>query len=475
MLVLFFLGIFYGYNIVDAQNPALKTFLQSSGLKYASVGIQITELETGKNICSHNANMALTPASTLKLITTASALELLGEKYLYKTSLFVDGKVNAQGVLNGNVYIQGAGDPTLGSEYLWTNRELFLKDWLSALQKTGVTSIQGAVVVVDDLYGYEGVSAKWLWEDIGNYFAPGVYGISIFDNTYRLSLKSGVTGTQPEIIGMDPVVRDLKFENHLTAASNSLDSAYIYGIPFSNDRRIYGTIPQHKSDFVIKGDIPDPGLFLADYFTLYLQKNGIDVLGKPTTSRMQLATVVPQQKVVTTVSKSIAEIIRVINVRSNNHYAEHLFYTIGKENNPENGHYIPVSSVAAIKQYWTSKGMEMRGLTMYDGCGLSPLNAVSASLLTDLLVYMHGKSENKTSFYGSLPEAGKEGTVRSFLQQPEVTGSKVKSGSISGVQSYAGYLKKGGKYYAFAIIVNHFTGNRATLRNQIEKLLLTFE
>ena len=474
MLLLLWLGIFYGNNEAIAQNPALKTFLQSPNLKYASVGIQITALETGQPVCSHNANLALTPASTLKLITTASALELLGEKYLYRTSVLRDDSVNEQGVLAGNLYIQGVGDPTLGSEYLWTDQEWFLNDWLDALLKAGITAIQGSVVAIDNLYGYEGVSPKWLWEDLGNHFAPGVYGISIFDNAYRLSLKSGVAGTQPEIVQMDPVVKNLTFDNRLITAANSLDSAYISGVPFSNERRIYGTIPQHKTDFTLKGDIPDPGLFLADYFTSYLQNNGVPVAGKPTTSRTQPVTTQPSKILVTTVSKSIPEIIRITNVRSNNHYAEYLFYTIGKENNAEKAEYIPPVSVAAIKNYWTSKGLDMKGLTMYDGSGLSPKNAVPVSLLTDLLIYMDKKSECKVLFYNSLPEAGKEGTVRSFLQQRELAGSRIKSGSISGVQSYAGYLEKNGKRYAFAIIVNRFTGNRNSLRNQIEKLLQNF-
>ena len=474
IFLLFWLGIFCGNNETLAQNPALKAFLQSPNLKYASVGIQITELETGKQICSHNVNMALTPASTLKLITTASALELLGEKYLYRTSVLMDGYVNAQGLLVGNLYIQGAGDPTLGSEYLWPDQEWFLNDWLYALQKAGITSIQGSVVAIDDLYGYEGVSPKWLWEDIGNYFAPGVYGISIFDNTYRLSLKSGAAGTQPEILQMNPIVKNLTIDNRLISTANSLDSAYISGIPFSSERRIYGTIPQNKPDFTLKGDIPDPGWFLADYVTSYLQINGVPVAGKPTTSRTQHITTQPLKKLVTTVSKSMPEIIRVTNVRSNNHYAEYLFYTIGNEHNAENAAYIPPVSVAAIKQYWTSKGIDMKGLTMYDGSGLSPSNAVPVALLTDLLIYMDRKSECKALFYYSLPEAGKEGTVRSFLQQRELAGSRIKSGSISGVQSYAGYLEKDGKRYAFAIIVNRFTGNRNTLRKQIEKLLQNF-
>ncbi len=177
-----------------------------------------------------------------------------------------------------------------------------------------------------------------------------------------------------------------------------------------------------------------------------------------------------------TYSFPLAEIIRVTNVKSNNHFAESLFYTIGKEKtNPSDCTYIPKQSASYIKEFWKNKGIDTSGTFIYDGSGLSPSNAISAGLLTDLLVYMSKKSNSSQFFYNSLPEAGKEGTVRSFLKtkKPGVI-AKIKSGSISDVQSYAGYIEKDGKKYAFAIIVNNFTGTRSTLRNQMENFLLNF-
>lgn len=466
---LFVIGLFIN---LSAQNVALNTFVKSSNLKYAGIGIKVIDLETGNVVCRHNENLSLRPASTLKLLTTASALEILGDKYKYQTSLYAVGNIDGVGVLDGFLFIDGSGDPGLGSEYLGIDKEAFLKDWLVALQNAGIKKVTGGIQISNNPDCYEPVSNKWILEDVGNYFAPEIYSISIFDNTYRLYLQSGIPGTTPEIIRTEPEV-DLIFRNHLKAASNNQDSAYIRGLPVSNERFLYGSMPSRKSDFSIKGAIPNPPLFLAGYFQKYLIKNGIEVEGNILGTQRKVEFDDKFLKV--TYSFPLAEIIRVTNVKSNNHFAESLFYTIGKEKTNPSCTYIPKQSASYIKEFWKNKGVDTSGIFIYDGSGLSPSNAISAGLLTDLLVYMSKKSSSSQIFYNSLPEAGKEGTVRSFLKtkQNGVT-AKIKSGSISDVQSYAGYIEKDGKKYAFAIIVNNFTGTRSTLRNQMENFLLNF-
>ena len=345
------------------------------------------------------------------------------------------------------------------------------QNWLIALQNAGIRKVTNGIQVSDNPDCYEPVSIKWILEDVGNYFAPEIYPISIFDNTYRLYLKSGMPGTAPEIIRTDPEV-NLFFKNYLNTAPNNLDSAYIRGLYPTKERFLYGSIPSGKSDFAIKGAIPNPPLFLAEYFQKYLNKNGITVEGN--ISKTQRAIGINDKLLEVTYSYSLPEIIKITNFKSNNHFAETLFYTIGKEkSNISDCTYIPKQSVYYIKKFWESKSVNMSGAFVYDGCGLSPSNAITAELLTDLLVYMGKKSRFSQTFYNSLPEAGKEGTVQNFMKTKKsgVT-AKIKSGSISDVQSYAGYIEKDGKKYAFAIIVNNFTGTRSSLRNQMENFLL---
>jgi D-alanyl-D-alanine carboxypeptidase/D-alanyl-D-alanine-endopeptidase (penicillin-binding protein 4) len=459
----YYLFVYYllsgGFLLFGQSQPAaLKTFLRSETVQHASISFEMTDLSTGKTVAAHNENTSLVPASIMKLVTTATALETLGGHFTYQTNLFYDGTIE-NSVLKGNLYIEGSGDPSLGSEFINKEKEDFLKNWLTAVRQAGIQRISGDIVVLDQLFGYEGISPKWLWEDLGNYYAPGSYGISVFDNMYRVYLRSYAPGSETKIVYTDPEMNDLQFTNTIVASASGADESYISGIPFANERRLYGHIPANRSAFAARGDLPDPGLFLAKYFTAYLQKNGIEIAGEATTYRLKPENPSTRRELSVTYSPDLASIVRVINVRSNNHYAEHLYKLLTIKHNVD------------VPAYWKAKGLDTTALFMNDGSGLSPADAVSADFLVSLLKYMD-KKEGKGDFYHSLPVAGKEGTVASFLQGTALEGkARVKSGSMTNVQSYAGYIEKNGRWYAFAIIVNHFTGKRKDLKREIEKLV----
>jgi D-alanyl-D-alanine carboxypeptidase/D-alanyl-D-alanine-endopeptidase (penicillin-binding protein 4) len=450
-----------GFRTVSAQVPqALKTFVQKENLRHAGIGFKAIDLITGKTLATYNEQLSLTPASNMKLITTATALTVLGERFFFETPLFYDGVIQ-NGVLNGNLYIQGVGDPTLGSEYLEENNEDFLNKWLTGIRKAAIRSIAGNVIILDQLFDYEGVSPQWLYEDLGNYYAPSIYGISVFDNIYQVYLQSYAPGTKTTLLSMNPEIDGLSFKNEVIAGETNSDESFVSGFPFAYERRLYGTIPANRASFPVRGDIPDPGLFLAKYFIAYLQKNGIEVKGEGNTYRLGMQTPESRNELATVQSPTLNFITRVVNVKSNNHYAEHLFRMLKTVKEMD------------IPAYWKEKGLDETALFMYDGSGISPLNAVSAGFLTDLLVYMDKTEGISGAFYQSLPVAGKEGTVASFLKNTPLTGkAHIKSGSITGVQSYSGYVEKDGKRYAFSLIINHFTGKRADLRKEIECLLV---
>ena len=451
------IGLWGAFQAPGQNRPAaLNAFLRSESLKHASVSFQMTDLSTGRPVAAYNESVSLPSASILKLVTTATALEVLGSGFSYSTPLFYDGFIEGS-TLNGDLYIEGAGDPTLGSEFTGKDPELFLKTGYDAIQQRGIQRVTGNIVVLDQLFGYTGVSPKWLWEDLGNYYAAGVYGISIFDNMYRVHLRSYAPGSATTLLHTTPEMNGLEFTNTITASSSDADNSFISGVPFSRQRQLYGSIPAHRSAFAVKGDMPDPGLFLAAYFKEYLQKNGIPVGGDATTYRLSSKEPKTKQELALVRSPDLASIIRIIHVRSNNHYAEHLYK------------WLTLKTGIDIPAYWGRKGLDASALFLYDGSGLSPANAVSADFLVQLLAYMNGRGKD---FYFSLPIAGKEGTVASFLKGTALEGqARIKSGSMTNIQSYAGYIDKNGKRYAFSLTVNYYNGQRAVLRREIEKLL----
>ena len=457
--ILLFALLFINGAVFYAQmTSGLIKFLNNKNLARAAVSFKAIDLNTRKVIVSYNENMSLTPASNMKIVTTATALEVLGSRFCFETPLFYDGFIQ-ESTLYGNLYVKGTGDPTLASEFTPNDKENFLKEWLYAVKRVGIRKVAGNIVVLDQLFGYEGVSPKWLWEDMGNYYAPGIYGISVFDNMYRVYLQSSSLNSETTVLYTEPFVNNLQLTNEIKASGDSSDDAFVFGLPFANEMRLYGTIPVYQSSFVVKGAIPDPGLFLAQYFCDYLRKNGITTEGEATTYRLYLATPAGEKLINTIRSVDLTSIVKTINVKSNNHYTEHLYKVL------------TILDSIDIPEFWRRKGLDSDALIMYDGSGISPQNAVSAGFLIDLLIYMDKQSKNSDAFYQSLPVAGRDGTVAFFLKNTSLAGkARLKSGSISNVQSYSGYIENRGRRYAVSLIINNFNGKRNELRKEIEQL-----
>jgi D-alanyl-D-alanine carboxypeptidase/D-alanyl-D-alanine-endopeptidase (penicillin-binding protein 4) len=447
--------------IIYSQEPAaLEAFLSKKNLSHAAVSFKTVDLSSGKTIASFNEKMALIPASNMKIVTTATALDTLGDGFRFQTALTYTGEIK-DAVLEGNLYLKGSGDPTLGSEFVIGDKEGFLRDCLIALRKAGVKSIEGDVIVLDQLFGYEGVCPTWLMEDVGSYYAPGIYGVSIFDNTYRIYLQSYKPGTRVRIRSVYPEIPGLQFTNDLKSSKIDSDKSRISGLSSSFEKHLYGTIPANRSNFVIKGSIPDPGLFLADYLYKFLTNNNIKIKGKATTFRFVQKLPENDQTIAVIQSPRLAAIARETNVKSNNHYAEHLYKKLLTFDN------------FCYSDYWERRGLDGSSLLMADGSGLSPTNAVSADFLTAILIYMYERNGSMGAFYQSLPIAGKEGTVMTFLKKTPLQGkARLKSGTIARVQSYSGYVENGNNCYAFSLIVNNFSGKRSDLRKAMEELLI---
>lgn len=471
--------LFCLHLLAGAQTPApVKWLLQAPYMRGASFSLVVKDVQEGRTVYSYDTDRLQSPASVLKTVATATALEILGEDYRYPTTLEYDG-ILENGTLEGNLYIKGSGDPSLGSSHFALGQNKFLSTWIAALQKAGIKHITGSVISDESIFDTEGVSIKWLREDMGNYYAPGSYGISIFDNMYKLSLQTGAAGTRPVLKGTEPDIPFIRFKNYLKAAPVSSDSAYIIGAPLDDVRYLYGVLPANREAYVLKGDIPDPALYLARYLTDQLQQKGIRVDGSPSCYRIEVEEnrwkKGERKEIVTTYSPTLREIASVCNHVSHNLYADALVKTVGLQYKPRRNEMISSfgRGVQVVKEYWEKKGLDVFPLRMNDGSGLAPADKVSAGFMGELLVYMATESAVSDAFIASLPQAGIEGSVRNFLKGSKLQGkAHLKSGGITGVRSYAGYITKDGKTYAVAVFSNNYSCPMSRMTRALEKLLL---
>lgn len=449
------------FSSVFAQQEAIQRFLKTPALRHASVGISVIRLADGKEVAAWQPDRSMVPASTLKALTTATSIRLLGASYRIPTTVAYTGEIN-NSLLTGSLIIEGNGDPSLGSRYDKRGRDAFFSEMTDALRKAGIRKIAGGVIGDDRKLPEEGVMPGWLWEDLGNYYAAGIYGLNYGDNMFEIVLNTSRKGQQPTVARIKPEIKGLKINNRLLDRATTSDSAYIYGAPYEPVRYIYGAVPHTKAEFTIKGDLPNPPLQTAQFATDYLRAQGIACSCEPVSGRQLEASgdglATARKELLTYYSQPLSNLIRQTNLYSLNLYAEGLLRQLSPR---------APAAIQRMLRYWEEQGLDTGGLFLYDGSGLSPSNRITAGFLSNMML----KMKDDEAFVASLPLAGTEGTVRSFLQGTPYAGkARLKSGYIKQVIGYTGYIE-GKQKYAVTVLVNNASGSSRELRKAIEKLL----
>ncbi|MCH2231203.1 MAG: D-alanyl-D-alanine carboxypeptidase/D-alanyl-D-alanine-endopeptidase [Crocinitomicaceae bacterium] len=472
------LTLYIALNFAFGQNPiqiVSDKFCNDPVFKHASISFNVIDLETGKTVASHNPNITLPSASTAKLFSTATALEILGPNFQPETRIYLDGQLDTLGVLNGNIWIRGGGDPTLGSKYFTKqeNKRTFLDEWVKEIKSLGVKSVTGSIIADASEFGYEGVPDGWNWSDLGNYYGAGTSGLTIFDNLINFRFNtSSVTGEPVDVNSIEPEIPHLEFYNYITSSTRRGDNVYFYGGPYSPIRYAQGTLPINRTDFLVKASISDPELLFAYELEKKLEEHNISVDGKYKSARMMHISSSQinydsRKLIITHKGQKLIDIINITNMKSINLFAEHMLTLVAasqsKIGSSSNG-------VAVLDSYWNKK-INTSGLHMNDGSGLSRSNAVSASNYTSLLHYMH-KSKHAELYKKSLPVAGISGTLRNVCKgQSAQNRLFAKSGTMSRIKSYSGYVDSStGKKYAFALIVNNQSCSSSVLKQKMAVL-----
>ena len=467
-------GIFILYTVAGiAQNPIISVqqkitaWQNATGLANASVGIAVTDNLTGDELFKSEPQLSLVPASILKVVTTATALEVFGPDFRFTTTFSGSGTIRND-TLFGDLQIIGGGDPTLGSVYFPENNH-FLEDWIKTVQNKNIKVIQGNLIVDATIYESQMIPNTWVWEDIGNYYGAGASGISVSDNLYEIHLSSGKEGKLTKIVRINPEIPGLEIRNEVVSSNITSDQAYVFGSPMDNKRIINGTIPVNKSDFVVKASVPDPAVLLASEFKRKLSVNGISIFGGTKFEKVKIDQSPPAFLAVNQ-SPVLSEIIKVTNHESVNLFAEHFLKHLAFQ---KYGVGTTKDGCKFITEFWKDKGLDMTGFFMNDGSGLSRFNAITASQMVEILKFMKTKSAYSADFFQSLATVG-NGTLTVFSNENFPNEClHAKSGSMTRVRCYAGYLKTiSGKELSFTIMLNNFSCSQTETIQKIQELLI---
>ncbi len=440
----------YSQPLKERLAKAMEGLQTDSQLKHAIIGFSVVNSETGEKVFEVNAQIGLAPASCQKIITSATAMEILGPAYRYETVLGYDGTIH-NGTLNGNLYVLGSGDPSLGSwRFDATKETVVMHNWLMALKQKGIQRINGDLAGCTGKWEPEILPGGWIWEDIGNYYGAGVAALNWHENQYDLILQSGsAVGDKVSVVATRPQLYGISLENRLlSAAKGTGDNAYIYLPPNAVKGYVKGTIPVDEKTFTVSGSFPDPTMQLLATFDALLKETKATRFYNLTETKLPICL-----PIYTQYSPTLDSLNYWFMKKSINLYGEAFVKTIAYE---KTGKGSTEKGVEQVKKFWKEQGIESSALHMIDGSGLSPQNRVTADALVKVLQY----ARTRPWFH--------------YYQDalPVYNQMKLKSGTIGGVKSFAGYhTAKDGTAYTVAIIINNFDGSAGEMVKKMYKVL----
>ena len=434
-------------EISNRLKTAYAKFEGDSQLSNALSSLYVVDAKSGDVVFDKNSRVGLATASTLKVITAATAFEFLGHDFRYETRFGYVGSIKNKSLI-GDFYLQPSGDPTFGS-WRWrsTTDTAIFREFNLAIKKLNISSYND--IAIDDRgWNSEIIPDGWIWQDIGNYYGAGATGFNWRENQFDIVLKSGrQVGDPVAIVKTQPLTPVSLVCVAKSAPKGSGDNSYVY-YPLLNTRGIVrGTIPLNESEFKISAANPLP----TNTFTQLLKDNlssnfAIRQIHNQSYSRDTTI-------LLTHYSPSLDSIVYWFLKKSINLYGEALVKTISFR---KTGLGETTRGVQIVKDFWKEKGIAPAELNIVDGSGLSPLTRVTTHAQVTVLKYALSQPWFNSYYYAF----------------PEYNGMKMKSGTISDVKGFCGYQKsRDGNEYIFSFLVNNYNGPSSQLIQKMYKML----
>ena len=408
------------------------------------IGISVIDLDTGATIYAKNPDLALNPASNAKLLTTAAALELLGPEHRYATRIWTDHEGVVDGVVTGNLYLQGSGDPSLVTGEMY--------ELAGMLVSAGITKVKGRIIVDATRYDKDGWPPGFDQKDeFASHRAPAGATAVNYD-TYELFARAGKTlGAAPQL-SMNPPVAHYKLETEATTVEGNRNQLWVAVDENKKTGVVTITFKGKIGIDAPPGDwrfpVADPSRYAGELLALVLREQGIKV-GKG----VETGGDVPKDAdlLATHRSEPITDLIRSVNKQSNNFMAEAILRSFACCDATTAD-----ASLELLRKWTRDIGMPQAGLRIGNGSGLYDNNRISAAQLTWLLDYVHDDFRVRADFMASLAIMGVDGTTKSRLSDSDAAGwIRVKTGTLDSVSALSGYASAPGREpLAFAIVIN---------------------
>ncbi len=410
------------------------------------VGVYIKDINSGDVLYDYNSEIAMTPASVMKIVTSSSAMGVLGTDFRFKTEVELRGSESASGVWQGDLVVVASGDPTINSDFLARNVNIVDSIYIK-LKKIGIRKINGRIRVEENM-SQAGPNSRWEIEDVAWPYGAGLFDFNYRDNTTVVYPLTGVT--RPKVPG-------LKIDLIKNRKSNDIVRGW-----GSDKLTVYAKSNVTKK-WALQISVPNPAAVFIEALKMRLNDGGIIV----SNAKSKVSTAKSATKVIYThLSPTAIEILRSLMVRSDNLYAEAMLRAIAPGKSRED-------AIEQERKLWADRGLDSSCSIIFDGSGLTRANRLQPIFVADILEWM-AQSQYADDFVGLFPKAGVDGTLENFLQRSPLKGKlALKTGSVNAVQCYAGYKldDDNNPTHVVAVFVNGFFCRRAEVRKAVEQLM----
>lgn len=439
-------------NASEELHSEINYLLADPNLGNAYIGVYIESLADGKVLFKQNEHKLFVPASNMKLYTTAAGLNLFGASYNYETLIGTDGMLS-DSVLNGNLIVRGSGDPTISGRFYDDDMLTVFRNWADSIKRFGVQKIEGNLIADNSFFENDILADGWNWDDEPYWYSAQPSALSFNDNCVDFKVTPSIEPGQAVIVQQAPDIAYLRIVNTAkTSSADSLPNLHITRDRAQNIVRISGSLPCRSKPVKESISVENPAVFFLQSFRKILSENGIFIEGRDSVSTKRVDLM---DTLLTHVSAPLSEIIRVINKKSHNLYAEQLLKTIGKLKGEE-GSFRTGSEI--VSKRMTLFAIAPDEFIMVDGSGLSRKNFVSPLASATLLkkMYLHPEFEY---YYASLPIAGVDGTLENRMKGSAAQGNvRAKTGYVRHMRALSGYVHdKNDTPYVFSIMVNNYS------------------
>ena len=431
---------------VNAKNEVdlgIEKMMTDPVLRNANWGFVVYDPQTKKVITSYHENTPLVPASTTKLLTTDTAYDLVGENFKWKTQLEYKGEIEEDGTLNGNLYIVGSGDPSLGTRKAGAaSYTEIVSDYIRAISDAGIKKIKGDIIIQTAIFKVNKspvLPENIVWVEDSNYYLPAGTTLDINPRNEKLVVPAKSPFSETE--------------------------RYFYVSPYAH-KMVFANLFDGKN--FLSTTLPEAPFYLANLLRSSLIKNRLPVSGQVINIKTQTKSE-HRPVLYTYESPTLEEIVFYTNKHSDNGLAEAIMRMVGFQ---KYGDQSASSGKEAVIDHLTNIGFDLKGLNYIDGSGLSHSNTVTPIAQCKFLASRMNENYFK-DYFESLPVAGQSGTLRHMFLNSDANGQIfAKTGTLNKVKALAGYIKtKSGKTLTFSLLVNDYAGSVAQVKEKMEVLL----